>query len=392
MKLSLLVRWLPLVVCVVQLLDIATATLSKSDKGKKKKQNDETVLSVVDRGLVVQDLKKKYVTEEHSRFSPLEQDVKNFQGPVLGYVTPWNNHGYDVAKMFGAKFSHISPVWLQIKRKPGGAFVIEGGHDIDKGWVKEVSRGGKVSVVPRVLFDGWTFADFQAVFDSEDIMEDCIDVLVGFIKEKKFPGAVIEIWSQLGGNLKSQLTHFIGHLSDAMHEAKKSIILVIPPALQANGSPGMFVVEDFRSLVKKVDFFSLMTYDYSSGGMPGPTSPIPWVRQCVETLTPSASSEQRAKILLGLNFYGSHYIVGTKVEPILGTQLVEVLKKQKPTIRWDEESSEHIFDFKTSLGHHVIYYPTLFSIKRRLTLAAELGTGISIWEIGQGMDYFYDLF
>ena len=36
--------------------------------------------------------------------------------------------------------------------------------------------------VPRVLFDGWNFADFQTVFSSEDIMEDCINVLVGFIK------------------------------------------------------------------------------------------------------------------------------------------------------------------------------------------------------------------
>jgi hypothetical protein len=48
-------------------------------------------------------------------------------------VLQWNNHGYDVAKWFGAKFTHISPVWLQIKKKPGGAFVITGGHDIDKG-------------------------------------------------------------------------------------------------------------------------------------------------------------------------------------------------------------------------------------------------------------------
>ncbi|XP_076457147.1 chitinase domain-containing protein 1-like [Babylonia areolata] len=391
MNLSQPVRWLLVVVCVVELLGVAIATLSKSDKGKKKK-NDEMVYSVMDRGLVVEDLKKKQVTEEHDKFSPLEQGVKNFNGPVLGYVTPWNNHGYDVAKMFGAKFTHISPVWLQIKRKPGGAFVMEGGHDIDKGWVKDVSKGGKVNVVPRVLFDGWNFGDFQAVFNSEDVMEDCIDVLVGFIKEKKFPGAVIEIWSQLGGNLKSDIAHFIGHLSDAMHKAKKSITLVIPPAVQANGSPGMFVADDFRSLVDKVDFFSLMTYDYSSGGRPGPNGPLPWVRQCVEALTPTADKQHRAKILLGLNFYGTHYIVGTKVEPILGTQLVEVLKKQKPVITWDAQSAEHIFDFKTSLGHHLVYYPTLLSIYQRLNLAAKLGTGISIWEIGQGMDFFYDLF
>ncbi len=45
----------------------------------------------------------------------------------------WNNHGYDVAKIFGSKFSYVSPVWLQVKRKPGGTFVMQGGHDIDKG-------------------------------------------------------------------------------------------------------------------------------------------------------------------------------------------------------------------------------------------------------------------
>ena len=39
---------------------------------------------------------------------------------------------------------------------------------------------------------------------------------------------------------------------------------------------------------------------------PGPNAPLPWVRDCVMALSPQPS-KLRAKILLGLNFYGNDY-------------------------------------------------------------------------------------
>ena len=81
---------------------------------------------------------------------------KNYDANVLGYVTPWNSHGYDVAKTFGDKLSLVSPVWLQIqpsdKQNPSVPYIIGGTHDIDKNWIADVKNRNAL-VVPRVLFD-----------------------------------------------------------------------------------------------------------------------------------------------------------------------------------------------------------------------------------------------
>lgn len=67
--------------------------------------------------------------------------------------------------------------------------------------------------------------------------------------------------------------------------------------------------------------FSMICF-YTVSIRPGPNSPIAWVQRCIELISPSPNPKERGKILMGLNFYGTHYIVGTKVEPILGLQWV----------------------------------------------------------------------
>ena len=43
----------------------------------------------------------------------------------------------------------------------------------------------------------------------------------------------------------------------------------------------MFLEDDFNKLAENVDFFSLMSYDYSSPSRPGPNSPIDWMERFV---------------------------------------------------------------------------------------------------------------
>lgn len=159
----------------------------------------------------------------------------------------------------------------------------------------------------------------------------------------------------------------------------------------------MFTPGDLERFAPHVDRFSLMTYDYTTSGLPGPNAPIEWVRDAATKLIGSAPTATRRKVLLGLAFYGNDWPVGGGAPATaLGRDVVARLQdraNRHAHFTWQPNTAEHLLEYTDAHGvDHVAYVPTKPSVAARARLAQEIGVGISIWEIGQGMNCFFDAF
>ncbi|CAF2887258.1 unnamed protein product [Rotaria sp. Silwood2] len=368
-------------------------------------------INVLQRNLVEENINSQSILENHQSYCSTCLESREFTNPTLVYITPWNSHGYDIAKLFAKKFDYVSPVWFNIKRTGFEKYTIDGIHDIDKKWIEALKeKNSNIHIVPRVIFEQWSVDDIHALFQSENEKQQLASTFAKFLNEYTdlFDGYVLELLVQFRGSSKSTLNHIISDIAEHVHQIenngkKKEIILAIPPYEE------LFNKNDFEMLFEYLDGFSVMTYDFPNRE-PGPVAPLEWVKMTIEKFSmPEAGSP--IKVFLGLNFYGYRYDrvdASAKkdqqqygMKPIVGRDYIEFLRKShpKPMIIYDPRTHEHATVIhgrptkqqQNPLPETIIFYPSLKSIYKRLELATKLNVGIAIWDGGQGLDYFYDL-
>ncbi|KAL3072992.1 hypothetical protein niasHS_017966 [Heterodera schachtii] len=337
-----------------------------------------------------------------SDFNKLDNGKRKFtSGATLGYVTPWNNHGYDVAKWAASKFTHISPVWFQL-RADGTAenekitCRVDGTHDIDMGWVQQILlNNSAVRIVPRFIFEGWSGAHLQQFLTEEHAQYRCLRALVEFLQRYNFNGAVMEIWLQImsmtRGTAAQYLLELVEFWSEHFHRAGLEFILPLTPPLGANLQEiGIVNAQIMQRLLSAVDYVNLMTYDFPSSDASA-VAPIDWVEANIRyAITAAGGGEDEeaataAKILMGLNFYGYDRTNGQSTA-LLGNQFIELLSSSDAKLSFEANVGEHRLTFG---DNGIAYYPSRKSIALRLKLAQTMGLGgVAIWDIGQGLDHF----
>lgn len=361
---------------------------------------------VYERGLVETEVNYRDILAEHMKVSE-NVSQRQFQNPVLAYITPWNSKGYDLAKKFHSKLTHISPVWYDLKSQ-GNRLILEGRHNADKGWISELRMKGNVKILPRVVLE----AIPMDLLKNKKQRDKAINIIITECQEMDYDGIVLESWSRWATygilhdpEMRIMALQFIKQLGEAMHseclessnQKRLELVYVIGPSYSDTLQPHDFGPGDLRNLGNIVDGFSLMTYDFSLPHNPGPNAPLMWIRSTLRFLLGSNNKDRRLseKIFVGINFYGNDFELsgGMGGGPILGSDYATLLEKHEPVIQWEKKSAEHFFLYLDDDKDvkHVVFYPSLKSIAVRLEEASSWGAGISIWEIGQGLDYFFDV-
>ncbi|CAK9165791.1 unnamed protein product [Ilex paraguariensis] len=352
---------------------------------------DSTILNISDRGLVKTDLSYREVLTENMKVSE-NISRRHFTNPVLAYITPWNSRGYELAKRFNSKLTHISPVWYDLKSE-GTKLVLEGRHNADTGWISELRMKGDAQVLPRVVLE----AIPVDLLRKRKQRDKAINLIIAECKEMEYDGIVLESWSRWAAygvlhdpDMRQMALQFIQQLGQAMHsvildrnsEKSLQLVYVIGPPHSENLQEYDFGPEDLRSLSNAVDGYSLMTYDFSGPKNPGPNAPLKWIHSIMQLLlgTSSGGSQSLAqKIFVGINFYGNDFVLsgGLGGGPITAREYLSLLEQHRPLLQWEKNSAEHFFLYSDDQHvKHVVFYPSLMSIVMRLEEAGSWGAGI----------------
>ncbi|KAK4788874.1 hypothetical protein SAY86_020193 [Trapa natans] len=367
----------------------------------------ETARSYISQNpLVKADVSYLEILAEHSKLTE-NATQRSFVNPVLAYVTPWNSRGYELAKRFSSRLTHISPVWYEVKSHEG-TLVLEGRHNADMRWISDLRIKSNIQILPRVILE----ANPKDFLRKKKQRSKAIQLIVAECRDMGYDGVVLESWSRWMAygilhdpNLRALALQFIQDLGHEIHSAstredpgqRLQLIYVIGPPRSEKVEAYDFGPKELQGLSNAVDGFSLMTYDFSGPHSPGPNAPLNWIRNVMNLLLgtkPNASPILAPKIFLGINFYGNDFVLpgGVGGGAIIGADYLSLLEKHRPSLRWEKNSAEHFFLYSDeNKANHAVFYPSLLSIFMRLEEAHSRGTGISIWEIGQGLDYFFDI-
>jgi spore germination protein len=224
------------------------------------------------------------------------------------------------------------------------------------------------------------------ISDQESIEKHTNDILE-LLDQMNFDGVNID-YEALPGDLRSNFTQFIKHLHAELSTRNKLLVVAIHPKTsegnprEDNGSHA----QDWVALWPHLDYMYFMTYSlHHKESAPGPNATINWMRDVIRYARKlSVPSE---KILLGIPFYGHHWVVENNNtftgidDDLTYEKAVQFQQAHDSRIKRNRDDVPH-FVYHDGENEHILWFEDSLSTARKLKVWKEFDTGIAIWRLG----------
>ena len=354
--------------------------------------------TVYERGLVSRHISPRQTLREHGGFH-FNVSRRLSPGTCLGFVSPWSPRGEEVAWRFGSKLTHLSPIMYGVDAL--GNLVLNEKPRWLNGLREGLSCPGcppPARLVPLVSLEGLDFATFFAADEGQE--ERAGKLLFALLQQHvtlELDGLVLDAHQYLARldratrlAVAPKLHIFVQLLASQLsHQERGSdgLVLMVPP------HPELFSPQQFAQLADPLGGFVLTTANFSAvRGQPGPNAPLAWMREALAALAPTEA--HRGKVMATLPLLGWDFTLpdGAPSASVDGARFLALLREHRPTrFDWHAEAYEHVWSYMKDDRRHSVYYPSLKSLAERLGMMRSLGVGVALYELGTGLDFFWDL-
>jgi hypothetical protein len=251
----------------------------------------------------------------------------------------------------------------------------EGAEDPE---LTNLAHNHDILVIPYIVneFDGERVHD---VINNHEKMLTHIEIIVNKTVENSYDGINIDYESCYESD-RYAFTRFVKNLAVALHNEGKILEISVHAKTSEPGNWNGPQSQDWKALASPVDYFRVMTYDYSwETSPPGAIAPIDWISEVTRfalTLVPPE------KLVMGVPFYGYDWI-GSEAASRLWIEVQDTISTYGITPSWDDSAKEPFFQYHDGSNTHTVYYQNFESTSYKTDLYYNYGVkGISIWHIG----------